>query len=146
MPAVRLVSALVLLKGLKKDTKWWRVPPLSTEALKAIQSCRENETSRIISITLKDAADSLAKSARPARRTRTQVSANPYVAGMPVRDAEKFFGREDVLDEIGNTLGKRPGVKSFVIYGARRSGKTSILLRIKSGRLGSGFLPVYVDM
>jgi hypothetical protein len=65
---------------------------------------------------------------------------------MPVRDNDKFFGRQDVLDQIRGTLGKRPGIRSFVLYGARRSGKTSVLLRIKNGAMDDSFLPIYVDM
>jgi len=63
-----------------------------------------------------------------------------------MKDADKFFGRQETLNEIAAKLGQTLGVKSLILYGARRSGKTSILLRIKSGALGTSFVPVYVDM
>jgi len=144
--AVRFAGVLALRSALEANSQQWRQPPFPAQALQALQQCREKEKSRTISLMLQEVIDAAAKLARPPRRPRSPVRANPYVAGMPVRDADKFFGRKDVLQQIGNTLGKRPGVKSFVIYGARRSGKTSVLLRIKGGVLGAGFLPVYVDM
>lgn len=146
LPAVRLMAVSGLQVTMAKSNKQWRAQPFAAVALQTLQTCREREESRTISFALKEAMETLAKLGRPSRRPRVRVRVNPYVAGMPVREANKFFGRQDILNQIQNTLGKRPGVKSFVLYGARRSGKTSILLRIMDGALGPNFLPVYVDM
>jgi hypothetical protein len=72
--------------------------------------------------------------------------ANPYVAGPPLRDGATFFGRDDVLSAIVRAVTPGSAVRSLVIYGGRRSGKTSILYRIRDGRLGQDFIPVYFDM
>jgi AAA+ ATPase superfamily predicted ATPase len=71
---------------------------------------------------------------------------NPYVVGNPIRDEKMFYGRQDDFDYIRRkiTSGEQGGL--LVLCGARRSGKTSILLQIQSGRLGEEFLPLFVDM
>jgi hypothetical protein len=72
---------------------------------------------------------------------------NPYVAGNPI-DAENsrlFTGRDDVLREIEEALlasGQKP---TLVLYGPRRSGKTSLLLQLPR-RLEEDVIPIHVDM
>ncbi|MCB0282289.1 MAG: AAA family ATPase [Calditrichae bacterium] len=72
--------------------------------------------------------------------------ANPYIVGNPIKTAEMFFGRQDDFDFIKRKL--QAGDKSYIIVlcGERRSGKTSILFQILSGRLGDDFVPILVDM
>ena len=71
---------------------------------------------------------------------------NPYIVGNPIRSSEMFFGRQDDFEFIKRKL--ETGDKSyiFVLCGERRSGKTSILFQILSGRLGENFIPILVDM
>ncbi|MEJ2544213.1 MAG: AAA-like domain-containing protein [Calditrichaceae bacterium] len=71
---------------------------------------------------------------------------NPYIVGNPIRTSDMFFGRQDDFQFIKRKL--ETGDKSyiFVICGERRSGKTSILFQILSGRLGESFIPILVDM
>ena len=71
---------------------------------------------------------------------------NPYIVGNPIKTSEMFFGREDDFDFIKRKL--ESGQKSYVIVlcGERRSGKTSILFQILSGRLGTSFIPILIDM
>jgi uncharacterized RDD family membrane protein YckC len=71
---------------------------------------------------------------------------NPYVVGPPLRDGRMFFGRDDVLGSLRRALGEGDGTRSIVIQGGRRTGKTSLLYRIRDGALGEAFLPVYFDM
>lgn len=57
-----------------------------------------------------------------------------------------FFGREDVLRSIKHEFSAQRKNISIVLYGERRTGKTSILLQIANGRLGKEFVPVYIDV
>ncbi len=74
------------------------------------------------------------------------VPHNPYIVGPPVADATLFFGREDVFAYVRKELASTRGNLALVLYGGRRTGKTSTLLQIKNGRLGTAYAPVYVDM
>jgi tetratricopeptide (TPR) repeat protein/photosystem II stability/assembly factor-like uncharacterized protein len=60
---------------------------------------------------------------------------NPYFAGPPATDPKTFFGRQDVLRFVNETL-TSPMHNVIVFYGQRRIGKTSILHQIErySGR------------
>jgi len=71
---------------------------------------------------------------------------NPYIVGNPIKSAKMFYGRVDDFRYIKTKL--EDGGKSYIIVlcGERRSGKTSILFQILSGRLGENFVPVLVDM
>ncbi|MHC9539713.1 MAG: protein kinase [Vulcanimicrobiota bacterium] len=71
---------------------------------------------------------------------------NPYVAGNPVTDSSFFFGRGDVFEFIQQKITQADSKNTVVIYGGRRTGKTSLLCQIMKGSLGEGFLPVYIDL
>ena len=74
--------------------------------------------------------------------------ASPYVVGRPVH-GELFVGRRDILKVIEDNLGPSAGKNILVLLGQRRSGKTSVLLRLHE-TLGStskgAYLPVFVDL
>jgi hypothetical protein len=71
---------------------------------------------------------------------------NPYITGNPVRGKDVFFGREDDFAYVRQRLlAEKDGIVMLFV-GARRSGKTSIMVQILDGRLGDEFLPVFVDM
>jgi len=72
--------------------------------------------------------------------------ANPYIVGNPIKTQDMFYGREDDFEFIRRKL--ESGGKSYIIVlcGERRSGKTSILFQILSGRLGDNFVPILIDM
>ncbi len=72
--------------------------------------------------------------------------ANPYIAGNPVHQQEKFFGREDILSDVLRTL-HNPETDAIVLFGQRRIGKTSVLLRIqKVLQSQKTYTPVYFDL
>ncbi len=74
------------------------------------------------------------------------ISPNPFIVGNPVRNPEMFFGRESEFELVQKRF-KQAGRGSLMVFcGERRSGKTSILLQIQQGRLGSEFIPVLIDM
>jgi len=71
---------------------------------------------------------------------------NPYIVGAPVKSAKMFYGREDVLQFIAKNLSGTVQDRTLVLYGQRRTGKTSILYQLLQGRLGKDFIPVLIDM
>ena len=71
---------------------------------------------------------------------------NPYIVGHPVKDQRMFFGREDVFHFIEDNLSGLHQDRTVILYGQRRTGKTSILYQLVSGRLNPYFIPVIVDM
>lgn len=72
---------------------------------------------------------------------------NPYIAGAPILNEEMFFGREQLLKSIMNTLHHN----SLMIYGPRRIGKTSIQHQLKR-KLETlkdpeyHYVPIYIDL
>ncbi len=52
---------------------------------------------------------------------------NPYIAGNPVTGSEMFFGREDVFEFVRQNLIGRHHDSAIVLYGQRRTGKTSVV-------------------
>ncbi len=52
----------------------------------------------------------------------------PYIAGPPVIDPKMFFGREQILSKIINTLHNN----NIMLTGPRRIGKTSLLYQLKN--------------
>lgn len=84
-----------------------------------------------------------------------RIEINPYVAGVPVDpDAHApFVGRADLINWIEEQLsGFQKAV--LVLYGQRRTGKTSVLFQLERGPLGKRLrerkrkpvYPVYVDL
>lgn len=71
---------------------------------------------------------------------------NPFIVGHPVKSANLFQGREDVFEFIRQNLSSTSQAHTLVLYGQRRTGKTSILYQIYNGKLGDGFIPVLIDV
>jgi hypothetical protein len=87
--------------------------------------------------------------AQRARRRRQLMKRrfNPYIAGAPVLDTDMFFGREQLIERILQTIHNN----SLLLYGERRIGKTSLQhqLRRRLQQLDDpqyDFYPVYVDL
>jgi len=74
----------------------------------------------------------------------TAFMANPYIPGRPIREQEMFFGRQDVIATIEQSLVGRHQDNVIVLQGERRSGKTSILYYLLN-RLKDEYVPVLVD-
>ncbi|WP_250280579.1 MULTISPECIES: tetratricopeptide repeat protein [unclassified Frankia] len=66
--------------------------------------------------------------------------ANPYSAGHPVKDPNMLFGRDSLIAELAEAI-QHTGTKSIVIYGQKRTGKTSISDHLKP-RLTLPIVPV----
>lgn len=70
---------------------------------------------------------------------------NPYIAGSPVTGEEMFFGREDVFTFIRQTLWGQHRDQVIVLYGQRRTGKTSILYQMYR-HLDPRYLCIFIDL
>ncbi len=87
--------------------------------------------------------------ARSMQRTREAIRRgyNPFVSGEPIRRADLFFGRGELLQRIVDSLHEN----SIMIHGERRIGKTSLLYHLRD-RLRElddpeyWFMPIYIDL
>ena len=84
-----------------------------------------------------------------ARRRRQLLARrfNPYVAGAPVLDQKRFFGRQELLEYVL----RRVTNNSIMLYGERRIGKTSLQHQLKRALEtlddpAHSFHPVFVDL
>jgi tetratricopeptide (TPR) repeat protein len=87
--------------------------------------------------------------ARRVRRRRQLISRrfNPYIAGAPVLDKDLFFGRDQLVEQILQTIHNN----SLLLHGERRIGKTSLQHHLKKRlqRLEDpqyDFYPVFIDL
>jgi tetratricopeptide (TPR) repeat protein len=59
---------------------------------------------------------------------------NPYTSyaqGSIVEDEKMFYGRDQFIDNLISSIRNSPSAKSFVIYGQKRAGKSSILYHLE---------------
>lgn len=70
---------------------------------------------------------------------------NPYIAGSPISEPEMFFGRQDVFEFIQQKLIGRHQDNILVLYGQRRTGKTSILKQLPR-ILAPKYLCIFIDL
>ncbi len=70
---------------------------------------------------------------------------NPYIAGNPITGTEMFFGRQDVFRFVRETLVGRYRDNAVVLFGGRRTGKTSVLYQM-ARHLSPRYAPVFVDL
>lgn len=70
---------------------------------------------------------------------------NPYLPGTALRkDSALFFGREELFDFIAENAGAQRQRNVLMLVGQRRTGKTSMLLRLED-YLPPAIVPVYID-
>jgi hypothetical protein len=84
---------------------------------------------------------------RHRRRLLSRRRFNPYVAGAPVLQDELFFGREQLLKVVLQSIHNN----SIMLYGERRIGKTSFqhFLKKRLSQLDDpeyDFYPVFIDL
>ena len=70
---------------------------------------------------------------------------NPYIAGNPVTGEAMFFGRENVFAFVRQALIGQHRDNVIVLYGQRRTGKTSSLYQM-SRHLDARYLCIFVDL
>ena len=70
---------------------------------------------------------------------------NPYSPGAPLRsNSPLFFGREELFSFIADNAGQMARRNVMILVGQRRTGKTSLLLRLEQN-LPDTLIPVYID-
>jgi hypothetical protein len=74
-----------------------------------------------------------------------QPPVNPYIAGNPITGTEMFYGREDVFSFIQRNLIGLHGDTPVVLYGQRRTGKTSVLYQLHR-HLDPTYRCVFMDL
>jgi len=75
--------------------------------------------------------------------SRSIYQANPY--GPTIAAGARFYGREIESQRIATLLHDQSQNTTILLWGQRRIGKTSFVLRLKEQSQGD-FLPVYIDM
>lgn len=70
---------------------------------------------------------------------------NPYIAGSPVTGIEMFYGRDDVFAFIQRNLIGRHRDSPILLYGQRRTGKTSVLYQLHR-QLGRDYRCIFIDL
>jgi len=80
-------------------------------------------------------------------RSALERKFNPYISGEPVRREDMFFGRDQLMRRILQTLHNN----SLMVHGERRIGKTTLLYQLANRLRGEPdpeylFLPVLIDL
>ncbi len=75
----------------------------------------------------------------------SQPQVNPYIAGSPVTGTEMFYGREDVFSFIQRNLTGLHRDTPIVLYGQRRTGKTSVLYQLHR-HLDPRYRCIFIDL
>ena len=91
-------------------------------------------------------ARTVAATLEPARRFVSV--ANPYSrysGGTPVEEQKMFFGRRELLERIHSEVTSGPLGQCFVLYGQKRSGKSSVLRQLAK-RLHPPNLAIYLSL
>jgi outer membrane protein assembly factor BamB len=70
---------------------------------------------------------------------------NPYSTGTPTHDSKMFYGREDAMAFLQDHL-TRDAKTVIVLYGQRRSGKTTLLLQLINTFASDKHIPVLIDL
>jgi hypothetical protein len=81
------------------------------------------------------------------RRQLLRQRFNPYVAGAPILEQQRFFGRQRLLDYVLRRIANN----SILLYGERRIGKTSFQHQLKRCLTNLDdpehhFYPVFIDL
>jgi outer membrane protein assembly factor BamB len=72
--------------------------------------------------------------------------ANPYSTGTPIHDRQMFYGRDRAIDFLKTNLARTTAQSVILLYGQRRSGKTTMLLHLVYAPILEEHIPVLIDM
>ncbi len=71
---------------------------------------------------------------------------NRYSTGTPVQDNHMFYGRNDDVEALRHSLNDTAAKTVILLYGQRRTGKTTLLLNLARTDALLEHLPVFIDM
>ncbi len=71
---------------------------------------------------------------------------NPYSTGTPTHNNQMFFGRERDIEVLKENLTRTETKCVIVLYGQRRSGKTTLLLHLVNTSILEPHIPILIDM
>jgi GTP diphosphokinase / guanosine-3',5'-bis(diphosphate) 3'-diphosphatase len=74
---------------------------------------------------------------------RVTPTRNPYGPGLA--EGSRFYGRETECKRISSLIADQDQSTAILLWGQKRIGKTSLLLRLKAQAQGD-YLPIYIDM
>ncbi len=74
-----------------------------------------------------------------------EIASSPYIAGPPVKTPEMFYGREAIFTWIQENLSGTYQDNVLVLYGERRTGKTSVLYQLQY-HLPDSYAFVLIDL
>jgi hypothetical protein len=123
-------------------------PPDSEEAQQAgerLEQLTPNRAPWVVSLAILAGVAVLGGYLLIRQRGQFKEIPNLYLAGKPITTQEMFFGRRDLFDFIQSRLRGASQAITIVLYGGRRTGKTSVLHQILNGQLGPKFIPVLID-
>ncbi|HZO71728.1 MAG TPA: PQQ-binding-like beta-propeller repeat protein [Ktedonobacteraceae bacterium] len=75
-----------------------------------------------------------------------QYIPNPYSTGTPTHDSSMFYGREKDITFLKDNLTRTSAKTVIVLYGQRRSGKTTLLHHMTSTPILERHIPILIDM
>jgi comEA protein len=81
-------------------------------------------------------------------RSEFYPTPSPYIAGAPIKREKMFFGRDDIFEAVRAHLVGQHQDNVVVIYGQRRTGKTSVLYQMgrRLNTEGERYVAVLVDL
>jgi len=71
---------------------------------------------------------------------------NPYSTGIPLRESQMCYGRDETLAYLQDQLTRTTTPTILVLYGQRRSGKTTLLNQLTYTPLLAQHIPVLIDL
>ncbi|HLI71590.1 MAG TPA: FG-GAP-like repeat-containing protein [Ktedonobacteraceae bacterium] len=71
---------------------------------------------------------------------------NPYSIGTPIQTSDMFYGREEDLAMLTEDLTSVSANMVVVLFGQRRSGKSSLLYQLLNTSSLDPHIPIYIDM
>lgn len=108
----------------------------------------------LIELFAQQAAIAIQNAIRPVLLRRIKMGAysrrfNPYVVGIPINNPDQFYGRDEVIQSVLDSVHNN----HYIIFGERRIGKTSVLHQIKNQLEYISntdeelyFLPIYINI
>ncbi|MBV9483566.1 MAG: ATP-binding protein [Acidobacteria bacterium] len=144
-PAVRAIAARVLRDRTSSPRAGDEDQRVLLQMDRAIQEQLRTESSPLLIHVLSQLSTEIHKLLADSSPHPEAIRINPFIAGSPIHDDRLFFGREKLVHRIASIFDQE-GSQAVLLYGSRRTGKTSLLLHLERGALGPAFEPVYINL